>query len=296
MNPAVADMLARYELDKSGNCENALREIFQEIALLGLWRSNFFEHAAFYGGTALRVLHGLQRFSEDLDFSLLSKAEEFDFDHHCRFIARELDAWGFPVRMEKKHKTGKSAVESAFLKADTHELLLRIDAPADLRRTVHRNRVLRIKVEVDTDPPPASDTETRYLLHPIPFAVRAYTLPCLFAGKMHALLFRTWKNRVKGRDWYDFVWFAARDIPLDLVHLTARMKQTGHWSAEKPISRRALIELLKERIAVLNVDAARADISPFIPEPAQVDIWSADFFAQVAGTIRVSDIPAGSGN
>ena len=207
MNRAIQDMLARYDCQNTTDYENALREILQELALLGLWRAKFFEHAAFYGGTALRILYGLERYSEDMDFSLLGPDERFSLDPYCAAIERELDAWGFPVTVKVKKKTADSAVESAFLKAGTSEHLLLIEAPQSVVGSIHKGQLLRIKLEVDRDPPQKFAVESKYLLLPVPFAVRTFELPSLFAGKMHALLFRKWGARVKGRDWYDFVWY-----------------------------------------------------------------------------------------
>lgn len=287
MNRAIRDMLGRYNCQGAADYENALREIFQEIALLGLWRGRFFERAAFYGGTALRILHGLDRFSEDMDFSLLAPDAAFDLSPYCAYVEKELSAWGFPVTVEVRRKTADSAIESAFLKADTLEQLMVIEAPETILGGVHRNQILKIKVEVDTNPPPGFGTETRFLLEPIPFAVRTYTLPSLFAGKMHALLFRKWGRRVKGRDWYDFVWYAAKGIPLDLRHLSARMRQTGHWNSADAVSESGFRSLLMGRIAELNVEAARTDVEPFLKNPDSVAVWSQAFFKQVAERIAV---------
>lgn len=286
MNQAVADILNRYTCRSAGDYENALREIFQELALLGLWRGKFFERAAFYGGTALRIMHGLDRFSEDMDFSLLAPDETFNFAPYCAFIERELEAWGFPVTVEVKNKTANSAVESAFLKANTVQQMVVIDASRQLVNQLHRNKLLKIKIEVDTLPPPDFDTETSFMLQPIPFAVRTYTLPALFAGKMHALLFRKWGTRVKGRDWYDLVWYIGKKVPLDLNHLSARMRQTGHWKNERPISADVLMDALLKRIEQLDVDAARRDIEPFIANQDSIALWSNSFFEQIAKQIR----------
>jgi len=200
MHEAVARMLAKYEPKSVDDSVRALREIIQEVALLGLWRSKFFEHAAFYGGTALRILYGLDRFSENLDFSLLEPSPDFNLARYTASLEEELSAFGFNVRVEMVDKAVESAVQSAFLKANTRNELLVIETGGELA-----GQVLKVKIEVDTEPPTGFTTSTRYLLQPIPFAVRSYSLPDLFAGKMHALLFRRWKNRVKGRDWYDFV-------------------------------------------------------------------------------------------
>lgn len=287
MNRAVLDMLERYDCQGAGDYENALREIFQELALLGLWRGKFFERAAFYGGTALRVLHGLGRFSEDMDFSLLSPDPSFDFSPYCAFIERELEAWGFPVRVEVKEKTADSAIESAFLKAETLKQMVLIEAPQSVVGGLHRNQLLKIKVEVDTDPPPDFQTETKFLFQPIPFAVRAYALPSLFAGKMHALLFRKWGRRVKGRDWFDLVWYATKGIPIDLGHLSARMSQTGHWDSDAPLSPEEFSVLLERRVRELDVDAARRDVEPYLRNPDSVVVWSTEFFMEVARKIAV---------
>ena len=231
MNPAIASMLERYPRSSADDHVNALREILQEITLCGLWRAKFSEHAAFYGGTALRVLYGLDRFSEDIDFSLLAPADDFDLKPYCAAVEGELSSWGFPTTVEAKKKTARSAVESAFLKANTRQLLLTIEA-GEIASAIHGRRELKIKLEMDTDPPPGFSTETKFLLRPIPFSVKAYDPPSLLAGKMHAVLCRRWGTRVKGRDWYDLAWYVGRDTPLNLAHLEARMRQSGHFSGD----------------------------------------------------------------
>jgi hypothetical protein len=281
MNNAISAMLEKYERRSVGDHVNALREIFQEIALCGLWRAKLFEHAAFYGGTCLRVLYGLNRFSEDMDFSLLAPDESFDFAPYCSFIEEELSSWGFSVAVEKKEKTAESAVESAFLKADTREQLLLIDAGEEIAAAVHGGSLLRIKIEIDTEPPPGFSTETGFLLQPIPFSVRTYGRPSMFAGKMHALLCRGWKSRVKGRDWYDFAWYVGRGIPLDLGHLEARMRQSGHYQAATPIDEATFRRLLSKKIERLDVAMARADVERFLAPPSATDVWSPEFFHAV---------------
>jgi predicted nucleotidyltransferase component of viral defense system len=287
MHEAVASMLARYEPGSIDDSVRALREIIQEVALLGLWRAKFFEHAAFYGGTALRILYGLDRFSEDLDFSLITPSDDFNLGRYTAALEEELQAFGFNVRVDMVDKTVKSAVQSAFLKGNTRNELLVIETGEDIGRSIPAGQVLKIKLEVDTDPPPGFSTHPRYLLQPIPFAVRCYTLPDLFAGKMHALLFRRWKNRVKGRDWYDFVWYAANHPQLNLTHLEHRMRQTGHWKGARPLSEQAFLNLLDEAIDRLNVDQASQDVAPFIRDRQMLAVWSQDFFRDVARHITL---------
>ena len=285
MNPALEAMLARYPQSSTDERVNALREVLQELALLGLWRGKFFERAAFYGGTALRVLHGLNRYSEDMDFSLLAPDASFKLERYLPYVERELASWGFRVAVEAKEKTAESAVESAFLKANTRALLLVIEAEEEVIAGVHPGRLLRVKLEVDRDPPPGFTTQTRFCLQPIPFSVLAYALPSLFAGKMHALLYRGWGKRVKGRDWYDFVWYVSRGIALDLRHLEIRMRQSGHYERAEPLTKEGLRQILEERIAGLDVEQARADVVRFLTDASSVAVWSRDFFSAVAGQV-----------
>jgi predicted nucleotidyltransferase component of viral defense system len=286
MLEALAGMLAKYESIRLEDTVRALREIMQEIALLGLWRSKFFENAAFYGGTAMRVLYGLDRFSEDLDFSLMKPMRGFDIAKYLTALQKELEAFGFDVRVEQRNKAVESAVQSAFLKADTLNQLLVIETGEEILREVPRGQVLKIKLEVDTDPPPGFSTETKYLLQPIPFAVRVFVLPDLFAGKMHEILYRTWKTRVKGRDWYDLVWYAANHPQLHLSHLEQRMRQSGHWKNKKALSVESFHKLMHDAIENLPVDQARREVEPFVRNPESLEIWSRDFFKDVASRIQ----------
>jgi hypothetical protein len=288
MNPALQQMLDTYPRGGTDENINALREVLQELALLGLWRGKFFEQAAFYGGSALRILYGLDRFSEDMDFSLLKPDDSFTLERYLPYVEKELSSWGFNVAVETKETSAESAIESAFLKADTREQLLIIGAAEEIATNVPPGRLLKIKFEVDTDPPPDFDTETRFCLQPIPFSVLAYTQSSLFAGKMHALLCRGWGNRVKGRDWYDFVWYVGRGTDLDLRHLEARMRQSGHYTEHGPLTEERFLEIVKENIFGLDVDKAKADVVKFLSDASSVEVWSRDFFLSVADRVKFS--------
>ena len=287
MHKAVARMLSKYECRGINDYINALREILQDVALLGLWRGKFFEKAAFYGGTALRVLYGLDRFSEDMDFSLLEPLDSFDITGYTAFLQRETKAFGFDVRVEKIDKAMQSPIQSAFLKANTRKQLLVIEAGEEILKAIPKGQILKIKLEVDTDPPPGFATQTRYLLQPIPFAVRAFVVSDLFAGKMHAILCRRWKSRVKGRDWYDLVWYAANHPELHLYHLEQRMRQTEDLKDDAPLTSERFQDLLTKAINNLDVDQIRREVEPFIKNPRNLSIWSRDFFLEVALRIKV---------
>ena len=281
MHDAVRSMFDRYDLHTRDDYTNALREILQEIALLGLWRSKFFEHSAFYGGTALRVLYGHDRYSEDLDFSLLKPDDLFSLEAYAGSLQREINSFGFQVDFERRRKSLQTPIESAFLKTNTYKQLIIIEASEDLLRDLHPSKNLKIKLEVDTDPPGGFETETRYVLQPFPFSVRIFSLPDLFAGKLHAVLCRHWRSRVKGRDWYDLIWYASKHPEVRLSHLEARMRQSGNYCEEKPLSAEKLRKLLREAVDTLDVAKSRQEVSPFVRDHRALDMWSRELFADV---------------
>jgi hypothetical protein len=287
MHEGLRSMLSTYQCRSTADYQNALREIVQEIALLGLWRAKFFEYAAFYGGSALRILHDLDRFSEDLDFSLLRPDVRFVLDKYYTAMESELRAFGFHMTVEPREKTAQTPIRSAFIKANTRANLLVIEAPGGVVTSLHRGQVLKVKFEIDVDPPGGFQTEARVRTLPIPFSVRIYRLPDLFAGKMSAVLCRQWKEHVKGRDWYDLVWFVARSTPVRLDHLAARLVQQESWPASKPFTGAILRDLLFDRIKKTDFASARDDVFPFVRDAASLELWTPSFFNDIAGRLKV---------
>tara|TARA_R110000868_G_scaffold7774_1_gene41071 strand:- start:186 stop:1034 length:849 start_codon:yes stop_codon:yes gene_type:complete len=282
-------MLEKYPCHSQQDYTNALKEIFQEIALLGLWRAKFFEKAAFYGGSALRILYGLNRFSEDLDFSLLAEDKNFSLEPYNKAVTRELLAFGFEASVDTKVKAKKTDIESAFIKANVKKQFIAIETPLNIINVVHRMQTIKIKMEVDTTPPGLFNTETKFLLQPIPFSVKSFTPTCMFSGKIHALLCRPWIHRVKGRDWYDFIYFISRNIPVNLPHLQQRLVQSGAQEEGGPFSKDILLELLKTTIQRTDFDKAKADISPFIKDTSSLNIWSETFFLSLLDQLTTVD-------
>ncbi|MEA5391457.1 nucleotidyl transferase AbiEii/AbiGii toxin family protein [Cyanobium gracile UHCC 0139] len=272
MNSVVEQMLRRVPQDSDGERSQAMRQVMQEIALAGLVRRGFFAKAAFYGGTCLRLFHQLPRFSEDLDFSLLQPDPGFRLQPYLQGMEEEFSGLGIEVQIREKQNINPSPILSAFLKASTTIVQLAITG----------STILRIKFEVDTDPPFGFSTEEQLLLQPYSCYVKCFSLPDLFAGKMHAVLFRQWQQRVKGRDWFDLEWYVRGGIPLHLDHLAERARQSGHWPLDQPFSASSLQALLAERIGRLDVDKARLDIERFIAQPEPLAIWSQDYFQQLA--------------
>jgi len=260
MHSAVQDMIEKYNCQTTDDYRNALKEIVQEIALLGLYRGGFFNTAAFYGGTCLRIFYKLDRFSEDLDFSLLSPGNNFDMSQYTRAVRDELGAYGFDMTVTEKVKSKETAIKSAFIKGGTHIHLLKISSIMPPVQGVHPNELIQIKLEVDTDPPAGAEYEIKYQLVPVPYYVRVFTLPSLFAGKMHALLCRDWQSRVKGRDFYDYIWYLSKGVSLNLQHLISRMRQSGHLGADEAINEKELHEQLSQRFSQVDFEQAKRDV------------------------------------
>ncbi len=271
-NGIYSRMLSAYDLTTTQQQRNAAFEVNQQIILAGLYHGGFFDTAAFYGGTCLRIFHGLQRFSEDMDFSLLSADDNFDFTRYFQPIIDEFALVGRSVEIKKKDKKTFGRVESAFLKDNTDVYDI----------TFQTEKSIRIKIEVDTIPPLKFDTEQKLLLMPESFMVRCFTLPDLFAGKMHALVYRSWKNRVKGRDWYDFEWYVRNNVALDFAHLRERTLQFN----EEGITPESFKEKLKARLSSTDINQVKADVLPFVRNPKELDIWSNDYFLQLADLVK----------
>ncbi len=275
----IEQMLSKYNIETETDMVNALKEIFQEITLLGLYRGGFFRKAAFYGGTSLRILYGLDRFSEDLDFSLLEKNSSFDIEPYFQYVIDEFAVLGIKVSLSKKLKK-TSNIASAFLKNDTsiHTLDIKTEGLEKFMGNIHSGKRIKIKIEVDTNPPLKFQTEAKTLLMPISFNVISMTLPNLYAGKMHAVLCRNWKTRVKGRDWYDFEWYVKRNAKLNLEHLQERMYESGHLERNMRLDKELFIQKMNHRINVLDIEKAIQELRPFVKNMSGLDFWTKDYF------------------
>ena len=271
-NEIYDNMLSAYGVTTEQERRNAIFEANQQVILAGLYNGGFFDVAAFYGGTCLRIFHGLQRFSEDMDFSLLTPNVKFDFTKYFQPIIDEFAIVGREVEIKKKDKKSFGKVESAFLKdnTDVYDVSFQTD------------KSIKIKIEVDTQPPLNFGTEQKLLLQPHSFMTRCFTLPDLFAGKMHALVYRGWKNRVKGRDWYDFEWYVRHNVPLDFAHFAERVRQFNN----EEIRQEVFMAKLKDRLASADINQVKNDALPFVRNPNELDIWSNDYFVQLADMVK----------
>ena len=283
----MKDWIAEYNPQNEEETLAAMREIMQEIALAALSRTDFYKKAAFYGGTALRIFHGLDRYSEDLDFSLLETDPKFSLTPYFSAITDEFEALGIRVSIREKDKRIKTQIDSAFLKSETiwQELVLEDIVK---QHGISSNKSIKIKIEIDRVPPLGFETEEKLLVRPFSFYLNCFSLPSLFAGKLHALLFRKWKNRVKGRDWYDMEWYIRKGVPLNITHFLLRARETKDWN-EETINKEQVLELLKDKIHSVSFDSVKDDVRKFIRNDEQLAIWNADYFNDLIQKMRFGE-------
>jgi len=269
----IQDRLDSYGCQSTIEEEQALREISQEIALAALGRTDFFQKAAFQGGTCLRIFHSLNRFSEDLDFALQTPDASFGLKPYLGALGKELSAYGYGLEMDDRLK-GEQPVRMAFIKDDSLGNLLRLN----YKPAAGPARKLRIKLEVDTNPPAGASFETKYLDFPFPSAVCVFDLPSLFAGKIHALLCRDY---LKGRDWYDFIWYTARKTSVNYGLLSSALAQLGPWQGQQVRTDRDwCVRHLRTKIDAMDWKQAREDVRRFVKpnELPSLDLWNQEFF------------------
>ena len=271
----IQERLENYHCASTQEEDRALREITQEIALAALSRSDFFKKAIFHGGTALRILHSLQRFSEDIDFMLMEPSASFRWEIYLKNMSAEFEAYGFSIRVEDRSDADET-VKKAFLKENSIGKILMLKHPL---RTGTSKQIV-VKFEIDTNPPKGSRFETKHLDFPFSCPVTVHDLPSLFAGKCSALLCREF---LKGRDWFDFVWYAGRKPQLNFKLLSNALDQQGPWK-EQHIStdKTWLIREMEKKIASIDWEKARKDVARFVkPRELQtLQLWNREFMME----------------
>ena len=286
MQQVLSQMLSKYQINNIEDKKNAIKEIVQEIVLCGLSRGGFFKEAAFYGGTALRIFYGLDRFSEDLDFSLITQNPDFDLTKYFPYIENETKSLGLNFNVTEKIKSVDSNIKSAFLKGNTKEHILSFYEDSEDSKFINKEEAIRIKFEVDINPPTGATYETKFGLLPSPYQVRLYDLQSLFAGKIHACLCRNWKSRVKGRDFYDYIFFLSIGAKVNLENLKAKLVQAKFINEDYDLTIDNLKTLLNKRFESLDIEQAKQDVLPFIKDKTKLDLWSKEFFIEITKKLQ----------
>lgn len=269
----IKEKLRRYRATNALEEANAVKEILQEIALYALWRAKFFEQALFQGGTSLRILHGLPRFSEDLDFILRAPDTSFDWPPYLHTLTEIVGQFGLRLDAQPRGRMDK-AIRQALLKDNS------IASQLDLSFAGSgRPKTIQIKLEIDVNPPSGSAEETSYLDFPLDYVVRHQDLPSNFALKIHALLCRGF---LKGRDWFDFSWYVSRGVVPNLALLRNALVQAGPWSGDEALQVDLpwINDALSAAIAQIDWANAAEDVRRFLrpAEQTSLELWSEDFF------------------
>ena len=286
MNNVIEQMLSKYDIKNTTDEINALKEIIQEIVLSGLSRGNFFNKAAFYGGTALRIFYNLDRFSEDLDFALLEPNQDFDLSKYFIYIEKELKAYGINLEISTKEKSKETNITSAFLKGNTLEHILKFFPSEEEHKYNHILKDLKIKFEVDINPPSGATYEDKYKLLPSPHQIKLYDKESLLAGKIHAILCRGWKTRTKGRDLYDYIFFLANDIKVNIELLKNKLIESNYINEKDNLDINKVKELLINKFNEIDFNDAKEDVKPFIKNIESLNIWNKEFFIDITNNLN----------
>ena len=279
MNNAIETMLAKYNPQNNEERENAIKEIVQEIALAGLSRGGFFNKAAFYGGTCLRMFYGLNRFSEDLDFALIENDAHFKLDEYFPVLKKEFESYGIDIDIESKNKSDNTEVQSAFLKGNTLMLMMSFFPKSEDSKRVIPNQRIKIKFEIDVDNPSGGITESKYRLLPAPYEIQVFDESTLFSGKIHAILCRGYKNHVKGRDYYDYLFYVGKGTEFNLNYLENKLKNTGGIiGSNETLTLEKVKDLLQNRFESVDYESAKEDVSNFIVDKEALKIWKKELF------------------
>jgi len=276
----IQEKLKSYKPASAIEEENATKEILQEVALYALWRAKFFDIALFQGGTSLRILHGLPRFSEDLDFMLAKPDPAFEWAPYLNSLLETFQEFGVASEAVTRGDMEKR-IRQAVIK-DT-SVANQLDLSFADR---HPDKKIKIKLEIDVAPPAHSGEAFTFLDFPLDHEVRHQDLASNFALKIHALLCRSF---VKGRDWYDFSWYVAKGVYPNLRHLEAALVQFGPWAEDNnlQVDSAWLRTALGSKIASIDWQDAANDVERFLRprEAASLSLWSEKFFMSKLGTL-----------
>lgn len=286
MNNVIETMLWKYNPQNNEERENAIKEIIQEIALAGLSRGGFFEKAAFYGGTCLRIFYGLNRFSEDLDFALLKKDPSFKLTDYFPALKKEFDSYGIEINVEDKAKTSNSEIQSAFIKGNTLILMMSFFPKNEDARKIISNQMIKIKFEVDTENPEGWRTEKKFRMLPAPYEVKIFDESTLFAGKIHAIICRNYKSHVKGRDYYDYLFYIGKGSRFNLTYLESKLKNTGAIAQNEKLTLEKVKEMLKTRFETVDYESAKDDVSNFVNDKNILKLWKKELFISTLNDLK----------
>ena len=282
----IEELIKQYNPKTADETKAALREIIQSIVLIGLSRGGFFEKGSFYGGTALRIFHGLQRYSEDLDFTLNTKDTDFSLQPYIKSIREVGQSYGIDFEFSIKEKINKTPIESAFAKINTYETFISLKISQEFTDYLHKNETLKVKFEVDTNPSLGFNSEIAWLDNPEFAPISVLDLPSLFSGKIHAVLCRNYKNNVKGRDYYDLLFYIKKRVSPNLVYLKNKLIESNVIKENDDFNIDILKKMLKDKIKRVDFNMVKDDASKFIFKSESIDMYSLELFDYAIDQIK----------
>ena len=285
----IKQMYEKYNVTNIDKIKLALREISQEITLCGLARSNFFNEVSFYGGTCLRIFYNIGRFSEDLDFTQdMPYNYNLDLSKYKSYIENEFASLGVKAEFAVSEKSNDANIKRGYVRINTRELMEMAGIDNSIINKINHNDIIKIKLEVDSNPPIFAGFDAKFGLMPSPYAVRMYDAESLFAGKISALLCRNWGSRTKGRDFYDYVFYLKNNIKVNLKCVEARIMHDG-IELDHELTLDELKEMLCKKFDTIDYDNAKMDILPFVYDVKELDVWSAEFFKSITQKLEMSE-------
>lgn len=286
MNSILSDMLSPYQNRGEINTERAFREVAQQILLAGLARTDFFDHASFYGGTCLRIFYGLDRFSEDLDFGITSNDPSFSLSEYLPAIDAAFSELGLQMKASIREKIASTTVESAYVDGPVRDLLIELFPKDERVAKIVFNQKIKIKFEVAKAFVPGATYEYKPLFLPYYSKVRCHDKESLFAGKISAVLARNWKSRVKGRDYYDFAFYVSRGTGINMDYLKHQLVHDDYLEENRDLNLEVLKELLTDKMSALDVEQAKSDVRPFLYDESVLNCWSTGYFLDLVSALK----------
>ncbi len=277
----IENIIKMYKPKTVEETKAVLREIIQSIVLIGLSKGGFFNKASFYGGTALRIFYGLNRYSEDLDFTLNEYEESFSINYYTDKIKEIALSYGVELEIITKIKKVKTPIESAFAKLNTYQAFISLNINENITSILHRDEVLKVKFEVDCNPPTGFNVETKWIDMPEFAPIVVLDEASLFAGKLHAIICRNYKNSVKGRDYYDFLFYTSKRVKPNLKYLKNKLMASGKINEEDEFSLDVLKKMLMERFESVDYEQVKNDATRFVFKKEDLSFYNKELFIQM---------------
>lgn len=286
MRSSIEEIVDKYNPKTIEELKAALREVLQSIVLIGLSRGGFFNKASFYGGTALRIFYGLNRFSEDLDFTLKEKDKNFNLEPYLKYVKEVALSYGLELEVTTKIKQVDTPIESAFAKLNTYQTFINLKFDANMSNRLHKDEVIKVKFEVDCNPALGFKTESRWVDLPEFASISVLDESSLFAGKLHAILCRTYKNNVKGRDYYDFLFYISKRVSPNLEYLKNKLIDTGKINEDDDFNIEILKEMLLEKFNSIDFNQVKIDASKFLFKNEDLSFYSKELFIDMLNRLK----------